>query len=86
MIRYRLMTAAARMPANCWGRYARIGVVELEEGYEGYPSMISARARGVARVVETWERLYVGKTDRCAFEVAMREAEELLASLEELVS
>ncbi len=56
-------------------------MVELEPGYEGYPAMISARARGIKRVVGTWERLHCGKTDRCAYGRAYREAEALVSEL-----
>ena len=43
--------------------------------------MISRRARGVVRVVATWERCNVGKTDRCAFSKARAEARALAAQL-----
>ena len=35
-------TAAACMPASCWGQYRRVAVLEVEVGTE--PKMISARA------------------------------------------
>ena len=79
---YTILTASANMPLSCWGRYARIAVVELEPGFDGRPAMISERARGVSRIVETWERLHVGSTDRCAYARAMAAAEELLGTLE----
>jgi hypothetical protein len=85
MARCIVMTAAARMPSSCWGRYGRIAVVEVEDDFDGRPAMISDRARGVVRVVETWERRRVGKTDRCAFRRALAEAEALCASLNEEV-
>jgi len=43
--------------------------------------MISTHARGVVDVVETWERLNVGKTDRCAYARALAEAEALAAKI-----
>ena len=71
------------MPPSCWGTYARVGVVELTadwpEGVE--PKMLSKRSRGVLRVVETWEKLYVGKTERCARNVALAEAKALCVRL-----
>jgi hypothetical protein len=45
--------------------------------------MISERARGVVAVVRTWERRSVGRTARCAYQVAMGEAVELAAKLNE---
>lgn len=69
--RYLVMTASACMPNSCWGRYGRVAVVELEAGFEDVPKMISTHARGVKRIVATWERQHVGSTDRCAFEQAI---------------
>ncbi len=79
MSRYIVKTAAARMPASCWGKYRRVAVLEVEPGAE--PRMISARARGVVRVVETWDALNVGTSDRCAYRRALAEAEALAANL-----
>ncbi len=76
-----VMTAAAKMPRNCWGTYRRVAVVRLAAGFAGTPKMISERAHGVAEVVATWERCHVGKTHRCVYEVALTEAQELAAKL-----
>lgn len=67
------------MPSTCWGRYARVAVLEVEVGT--HPTMISERARGVVRIVETWEKLNVGTSERCAYQRALAEAEELAADL-----
>lgn len=72
-------TAAACMPASCWGRYRRVAVLEVERGI--WPTMISDRARGVVRVVQTWERLNCGKTERDAYSRAMAEAEAMTKEL-----
>ena len=77
---YIIKTAAANMPASCWGRYARIAVLEVEAGIQDV-SMISERARGCIQIVKTWEKLNVGSTERCAFSRAMAEAEALCAEL-----
>lgn len=74
MSHYIVKSAAACMPASCWGRYARVAVLEIEDGVEDV-AMISPRARGVLRVVQTWECLHVGRTERCALARALREAE-----------
>lgn len=76
-----VITAAAKMPSSCWGRYARVAVVELEPGFVGRPAMISERARGVRRVVTTWERCHIGSTPRCAYRRAIAEAEQLCCEL-----
>ena len=82
MQKYIIQTAQAKMPASCRGSqdYYRIAVLELDgSGIE--PKFIGQRARGVSRVVETWERLYRGSTTKCAFEIAMIEAEALCDEL-----
>jgi len=76
---YIVRTAAACMPSSCWGRYRRVAVLEVAAGAQ--PRMISARARGVVEVVQTWEKLNVGTSERCAYAVALRAAKELAAEL-----
>ena len=68
------------MPSSCRGVYRRVAVLEVEQGLE-YVSMISPRARGCARIVETWEKLNVGSTPRCAYERALAAARALAADL-----
>lgn len=76
---YHVVTSSAKMPNSCWGRYARIGVLECVLGYE--PRRIDDRPKQVVRIVETWERLHVGSTSRCAFEVALQEAKAMAERL-----
>ena len=57
-----------------FGEYRRIGLVELDKSVDTIPVMISQRARGSSRVIETWERLHVGKTNRCAYQRALVDA------------
>ena len=68
------------MPASCKGHYRRCAVLEVDDGIDAV-SMISIRARGVRRVVRTWERRHAGKTRRCAFQRALAEARALAAAL-----
>ncbi len=75
-------SSAARMPPACWGTFRRVAVMEVALDAPE-PRMISERARGVVGIVRTWERLHVGRTGRCAYQVAMREAAELAAMLNE---
>lgn len=82
--RFIVMTSTAKMPNSCCGKYCRHAVVELEPGFDGTPAMISARANGVARIVETWERCHMGKNypaGRCEASRALREAEEMAERL-----
>jgi hypothetical protein len=81
MDRFIVMTAAATPSSTCWGIYRRVAVVEIEPGFNDRPKMISARAKGIKRVVETWENCNVGTTDRCAFRRAEKEAQELADEL-----
>jgi hypothetical protein len=78
---YIVQTAAACMPSSCkYGPYRRVAVIEVEDGVQRV-AMISPRARGAVRVVKTWERLYAGSTDRCAYSVALATASALAADL-----
>ena len=72
--------SAAKMPMSCWGRYRRVAVLEVEADYDEVP-MISERAKGVVRIVATWEKLNDGTSERCAFRVALAEAEEMADEL-----
>lgn len=67
---------AAQWPYN----YRRMAVVELKDGFEGVPAMISERARGVSRIVEE-AVLHVGKTPRS---LGYREMERMRAKVDEL--
>jgi hypothetical protein len=70
---YILMDRSAHMPSSCWGRYRRLAIVELEDGFEAEPKMISPRARGVRRIVEERDRLHAGGGNRTAHAIAKRE-------------
>ena len=86
MTEFVLMTASANMPKSCWGIYRRVAVLEIDPSKlrdgDTLPRMISERARGVVRVVKTWEACNVGKTSRCAYRQALADASELIADLE----
>lgn len=77
---FAVVCSAAKMPSSCWGTYRRVAVVEIDPGVTSI-SMISDRARGVRSVVETWEKLNVGKTERCAYKRAWRKAETMARDL-----
>ena len=77
--KYVVMTASAKMPSSCMGRYARVAVVEIVAGSD--PKIISERCKDVVKIVQTWERLNVGKTKKSAYHRALREAETLCAVL-----
>jgi hypothetical protein len=76
--KYIVMTASAKMPNSCWGSYGRVAVIETNGTT---PKMISKRARGVVRIVRTWERQHIGRTKRAAFQIACAEAVALAEQL-----
>jgi len=80
MSKFIVQSAAACMPNSCWGQYKRVAVLEVLDHVERV-RMISERAQGVVRVVETWERLNVGRTERCAYRRALAEAQALAQRL-----
>ena len=79
---YVVKTASAKMPLSVLAPYRRVAVLEVDPSVTTRPRMISARAKGVVRIVETWERLSAppGST-RSAFARALSEAEALAADL-----
>lgn len=77
--RFIVKTSSAKMPSSCKGHYKRIAVIELTPGAPE-PKMISERAKGVVRIVQTWEKLNVGGPDS-AFQRALVEAEAMAGKL-----
>jgi len=76
------MTTKAQMPGSVKSPYGKVAVVELDgSGIE--PKMISERARGIKRIVQVWDRQFMGKTDKCAYAIAFKEAQELAEKLNE---
>ena len=85
MSNYIVKTAAANMPNSCWGVYRRVAVLEVQDGVTDV-AMISSRARGVINVVATWEKCNVGQTSRCAYRIALAEAQQMAADLNSAVN
>lgn len=81
MSKFILVEKSARRPSNAYGAYVRMAVLEIEEGFEGEPTMISERAKGVVRIVEEWGPCYVGLTERSQANRARAAANELLRRL-----
>jgi hypothetical protein len=74
-----VMTAKAKMPSSCWGTYKRIAVVECDSN--NLPKQINPKHKSVKRIMQKWERLNVGRTNRCAYQIALVEAIELCEQL-----
>jgi hypothetical protein len=78
---YVIKTSAAKMPTSCRQPYIRIAVLEIEDGAQE-PTMISTRARGVIRIVQTWGPVpRKGTTARSGKALAMAAAVALVDSL-----
>jgi len=75
------MTATAKMPTTCKGRYRRVAVCLVADP-QNPPAMISDRARGMVEIVRTYERLHAGTSGgNTAYARAMAEAAEYAATL-----
>lgn len=66
---------------STWGTYIKVAVLEIESDFVGVPKMISERARGVIRIVESWGPRNLGHTERSAGFRARRDARELCRKL-----
>lgn len=78
---YIVMTASARMPASCMGRYRRVALCRVADP-QNPPRMISRRARGMLEIIQTWERCNAGTHGgNTTFDRARREAAERAAQL-----
>jgi hypothetical protein len=76
---FMVLTASEKLGGRKFGRYGRVALVEAEAGIT--PKMISARARGLVRIIFVRDSLNIGLSPRCAFAVARAEAEEMARSL-----
>ena len=74
-----VISSTDSIPGN-WGSNRRIGLVELD-GSGITPCMISARAKGCKRVIQTWDRLNDGKTESCRFQKTLAHVLELLSEV-----
>ena len=84
--RFIVMDRSAAMPNSCWGRYRRVGVVELtpDAQREGRtPKILSDHSRDVVRVVEIWERRFEGR-HWGAYQSALVEAKALTEKLNDI--
>ena len=79
---FHLLIAAANMGSSCKGVYKRIAILRVDhhEREIGYVPKTIRAVRGV-EIVRTWERLNVGKTERCAYKVALAEAQQALTDM-----
>jgi len=76
MPRYVVITASTPMPASVSAPYRKVAVMETDG--EHIP-----RHRAVKRIVWAQDRLFAGKTNRCAYRRALAEAHRLAYELNE---
>lgn len=74
-----VQTASTQCAAK-FGNYRKVAILEVTEGLIEV-SMISAHAKGCVRVVAMWDRLNVGTTDACAYQMQLAEAVKVTADL-----
>jgi hypothetical protein len=87
MTHFIVMHRSAHMPSSCRGQYRRVGVVETDLPIGQEPKMLSTHARGVVKIVKTWERLnHTTGGPRTAFSRALTEALEMASKLNAPVS
>lgn len=79
MSKFIVMTAKEKMPNSCWGNYGKVAVVETDG--VSFPKQIHPRHKAVVAIVRQWRRLNVGRTEKCAFRVALAEAKAVCAKL-----
>jgi hypothetical protein len=77
---YIVMTSSAKMPSSVKHPYRNVAIVEVDDPAI-YPAMISEHARNVRRIVRHFGPRATGKTERCAYRVALAEAETMAAKL-----
>ncbi len=79
---YHVVVSSASMPSSCRGVYKRIAVLKVDhhEHPAGFVPKTIRELRGVT-IERTWEKLAVGKTERCAYRVALAAANELIVEL-----
>lgn len=78
--RWALMTSAAKMPQKCWGKYRNVAVVEIHS--EGQmPSAIDSRRKNVLAIPFYRGKLNVGKTEACAYNIALADAQLFLMDI-----
>jgi hypothetical protein len=82
---YIVMTASAQRPSSSKGHYRKVALCEVKE-VDYPPAMISERARGMVRIVQVWDRLHVGKTDKCEYQRALREAEKMRLAFSDMLA
>jgi hypothetical protein len=73
MAKFIVMTASEKMPSSCKGNYGRIAVVETDG--VTMPKQINPKHKAVKKILATWERLHIGKTENSAFQVALKKAQ-----------
>lgn len=76
---YVVLTAQAKMPTSCMGRYGRVAVIKTDG--VNMPKHINPRHNTVKGIVQIWDRLFWGTSNKCAFARAVTAAKALAEDL-----
>jgi len=76
-----ILTATSKIPSSWkWNhKYGKIAVIQTDG--EKRPKQIHPNHSSVVRIVDCWDRLYIGVTDKCQFKRVMKEAQVLCEEL-----
>ena len=78
-----VVTKSASMPSSCRGNYRKVAVVDvpywLAWDKNWQPREISERCKDILRVIRNYGPQSVGKTERCAYQQAIKAATALAA-------
>jgi hypothetical protein len=78
--RFIVMTSSAHMPSRCkFGNYGNVAVVETDGQH--MPRQIHIRHASVLSIPYYRGRLNCGKTERCAFQRCLAEAQQIAARM-----
>lgn len=78
---YTIMHSRTCMPLNCFAmeKYRKVAVLQIDEGFAA-PKTI--RNTNHARIVWLRDRLFAGRSSKCAFQKALVDAAEFVARVE----
>jgi len=81
MERFIVMDSAYPNKSSWKWQHPRRRVAVVERNGDMMPTQINPKHKAIKRIVKVWEGLYVGKTYKCQYQKALREAMSLAKSL-----
>lgn len=80
MLKYHVITSAAKMPGSVHARYRNVAIVAVADDHPDHRP-VQIRDTSTTKVLMVERRLHVGKTERGAFQRAVARYERLAASM-----